>query len=309
MKDYKEFFKRFRARFIAEEAQGGAISLYSLRRFMTDEDIFGESTDIWSYHTKSNPPLPVSCLTYMMTFAKKVLGDFKDGYDRAFKYRYSQCEWIRILFEQARREKGFCNGLIFWMLNDCWAASSGWAMLDYYCRPKPAYYSFKRCAKRVITSIDKENGKFLIYAVNDGLCDEKIKYTVKIIGADGVTVKEIASGESVSVAEKSVIIATLDAELKDGEVMIADIGTDRAFYKNGSLDICPSAVKFTVDNKNKTLTVSADKYIQAVIIEGFAILEDNCFTLMPGETKTVSYRLEDGYTNPEFTVEAYKIEK
>ena len=313
MKDYKEFFKNFRARFIVEEPQGGSISLYSLRRFMTDADIFGEDTEMWSYHTKSNPPLPASCLTYMMTFAEKVLGKFKDGYERAFKYRYSQCEWIRLQFEQARREKGFCNGLIFWMLNDCWAASSGWAMIDYYCRPKPAYYSFKRCAKKVVTSIDKENGKFLVYVVNDGLCDEKINYTVKIVAKDGVTVKEIAKGESVAAAEKSVVIKTLDADLSDGEVMVADIeyadGKDRAFYKNGSLDICPSNVKFEVNTEKMTITLSSDKYIQAVIIEGYAILEDNCFTLMPNETKTVRFRLEEGYENPEFMVEAYKIEK
>ncbi|KAF2098291.1 beta-mannosidase [Rhizodiscina lignyota] len=36
-----------------------------------------------------------------------------------------------------------CGGAIAWQLNDCWPASS-WALVDYYERPKPAYYTIAR---------------------------------------------------------------------------------------------------------------------------------------------------------------------
>ena len=40
LSDYKDEFKKYRARFIAEEPQMGAVSLPSLRRFMSEDDIF-----------------------------------------------------------------------------------------------------------------------------------------------------------------------------------------------------------------------------------------------------------------------------
>ena len=59
-KDYKEFFKLFSARFIAEEPCLGAVCEQSLKKFMTDEDIYGNSMEMWRYHTKTNPALKLS---------------------------------------------------------------------------------------------------------------------------------------------------------------------------------------------------------------------------------------------------------
>lgn len=44
----------------------GAPMLCSLRRFMSQEDIFGEEKDCWRFHTKNNPSgifQNSSCLT------------------------------------------------------------------------------------------------------------------------------------------------------------------------------------------------------------------------------------------------------
>ncbi|KAG9090593.1 hypothetical protein FRC06_000958 [Ceratobasidium sp. 370] len=37
----------------------------------------------------------------------------------------------------------FCAGVIVWQLNDCWPVSS-WAIVDYFLRPKPAYFTIAR---------------------------------------------------------------------------------------------------------------------------------------------------------------------
>ncbi|KAA8909525.1 glycoside hydrolase superfamily [Sphaerosporella brunnea] len=39
--------------------------------------------------------------------------------------------------------KEFTSGAIVWQINDCWPVTS-WAIVDYYYRPKIAYYSIKR---------------------------------------------------------------------------------------------------------------------------------------------------------------------
>ena len=153
MSDYKEHFSQYLARFIAEEPTTGAISLPSLKRFMNEDDIYN-SDDMWNYHTKSNPGLSFSLFDVLLNFTEKVLGKFTDGYDRYFKMKYIQYEWIRVSMENIRRNKGFINGIVYWMWNDCWPAASGWSIVDYYGLPKAAFYSFKRAVKPVMASID-----------------------------------------------------------------------------------------------------------------------------------------------------------
>lgn len=37
----------------------------------------------------------------------------------------------------------YCGGALVWQINDCWPVTS-WSMVDYYLRPKHAYYTVKR---------------------------------------------------------------------------------------------------------------------------------------------------------------------
>lgn len=39
--------------------------------------------------------------------------------------------------------KEYCGGTLVWQINDCWPVTS-WAIVDYYLRPKHAYYTVKR---------------------------------------------------------------------------------------------------------------------------------------------------------------------
>ena len=124
--NYRNYFKDFCARFIAEEPTMGAISLCSLQKFMSDTDIFGEDPAMWKYHTKTNPCLPKELFDYTELFAERLFGAFRDGADRLFKLQYIQFEWMRLTMELYRRNQGFCRGVIYWMYNECWPAASGW---------------------------------------------------------------------------------------------------------------------------------------------------------------------------------------
>ncbi|KAG8767471.1 hypothetical protein FRC12_006222 [Ceratobasidium sp. 428] len=59
-----------------------------------------------------------------------------------------QSEAVSSAYRTWRREwkgegKQYCAGVIVWQLNDCWPVSS-WAIVDYFLRPKPAYYTIAR---------------------------------------------------------------------------------------------------------------------------------------------------------------------
>ena len=290
MVDYKEYFSQYLARFIAEEPTMGAINYSSLKRFMSDDDIYN-SLDMWEYHTKSNPGLPTPLFDILINFTTKVLGDFKDGYDRFFKLKYVQYEWIRISMENIRRNRGFCNGIVYWMWNDCWPASTGWSFVDYYCLPKASFYSFKRCAGNLLISIDKQES-YEIYLCNDSLEDKNVKLTLGYI-ADGSYKKLKEVDAFIKSASSSKVYELEVAEVPEDAILICDAKSgnesDRAFYKKGNLPVIPCDNVKVINRDENSITISAEKYVHAVELEGEYIFEDNYFSVLPCEERTISF--------------------
>lgn len=306
--DYKEELKKYRARFIAEEPIFGATSLSSLRKFMTDEEIFSEDMDMWLYHSKGNPGLKRELMEYMLSFSEKVLGAFKDPHDRYFKFKYFQYEWLRVVMEQARREKWFCSGIIFWMFNDCWTAASGWSLIDYFNKPKLAYYAFKRCAKPVLCSLDCEEGKYILHVSNDGLA--KCRAQVEICKMkDGDTEK--INVVQVECPANANVKVELPITLAQDELLVADLRSsdndDRAFYKHGDLPI--TAVENAVDwyESNGEIVLTAHDYVHAVELEGEAVFADNGFSMKKGEQKHIQVRYLPQASHTQINVEAYTL--
>ncbi|MBE6791064.1 MAG: hypothetical protein E7535_07755 [Ruminococcaceae bacterium] len=309
MTDYKEHFSQYLARFIAEEPTTGAICLPSLKKFMTEEDIFfGDK--MWNFHTKSNPGLPFSLFDVLTSFTSKVLGSFSDGYDRFFKMKYNQFEWIRVSMENIRRNRGFINGIVYWMWNDCWPASSGWSFIDYYALPKASFYSFKRCAGELLCSIDKKD-TYVIYLCNDGLEKKTVELKLSCLKNGEITSISEHIAEIAAHTSSAVLTLPLSA-LPEDAVLFCDINSgdlsDRAFYKNGSLPIKPAdGIKIENITEN-TVTVSATEYIHAAELEGEYIFSDNFFSLYPGEKKTVTSRRAMNCTSDEIILHAYTLE-
>ena len=301
--DYRQAWKKFRARFIAEEPQLGAASLGTLRKFMTEEDIFGCSDQMWKFHTKSNPGLSQHLYDITVSFAQSILGAFESPEDRCFKLRYLQYEWVRFTMEQLRREMWFQSGLIYWMYNDCWPAASGWALVDYYNKPKDAWYAFKRCAKRIVLSLDYEDGKYVLYVSNEGKCIQDAAVSLLAVKKDGM--RQIEGFRMDIPAASATIAGQWDFTLPEDEILVAEIHgdsfEDRTFYQHGPLKMYPATVQMIYLPEQDAVAVSSNKYIHAVELEGDAVFADNCFSLLPGETRRIACRKNGG----EITAEAY----
>ena len=306
LSDYKDAYKTIAARFIAEEPTFGAVSTYSSRKFMTDEDIYGDDAYIREYHTKSNPDLAKSLYEYFLLLSEKILGTFRDGQDRDFKLKYIQFENIRNSLEMLRRERWFESGDIFWQLNDCWPAYSGWAIIDYYNMPKAAFYSFRKCTKPILCQIDKEDGEYSVLVANDGKDDVAVEISVFSLDTRTGKKREIYSGTAFSLKGTTVRVFSFTKD--DDSIIIAETEGDRAFYKDGALNIKKCDVKYVLDEENCTITFKADSYIHAVEAEGNLILDDNYFSLLPNEERTVCYRKHDVAKALDLTVRAYTLE-
>ncbi len=162
---YREYFDRYLDRFTAEQPAIGMPFVSSLRKFLTDEDIFGDDTTVSEYHTKNNPGLgSITLYGYVDRLTRGIFGDYRDGADRVKKMQLLHCEWIRLSMELFRRHAWYASGILYWMWNDCWPAANGWSLVDYYAAPKPGYYAFMRSAAPVIASIvPHEEGRTLVY--------------------------------------------------------------------------------------------------------------------------------------------------
>lgn len=308
MRDYKAHFSGLLARFVAEEPTLGAVSLPSLKRFMEHEDIF-DSNEMWDYHMKGNPALPFTLFEILKKFAEKVLGGFADGGDRYFKLKYIQFEWVRITMENARRNCGFLNGLIYWMWNDCWPASAGWAFVDYYCLPKASFYAFKRCAGELLVSIYKSNF-YDVYLCNDGIREKDVVLSFFYI----------KNGKMVSVSKQAAFIGGETSQiacriplsaLPEDATLICDAsyagGKDRAFYREGKLHMIRCDTPEITARADNSITLSAKDYIHAVELEGEYVFGDNYFSMFPGECRRISFHPSENAQSSELTVAAYTV--
>jgi len=79
----------------------------------------------------------------------------------------THAEQMRAEFESARRDRPDNGGAMMWMLNDCWPTAN-WSILDYYRRPKPAYYAAKRACAPQLPIIFERGGKLEFFFSNDG---------------------------------------------------------------------------------------------------------------------------------------------
>ena len=303
--DYKEYFDRYLTRFCAEEPVMGAPQISSLRRFMTDGDIFGGDDAIWRYHTKNNPAdafREFEIFDYLKAIAEKLFGPFRSGTDKVLKLEYTQYEWVRITMELYRRRKWFSAGLIYWMLNDCWPAS-GWALIDYYGLPKAGWYGFMRASRPVIASIDRRDGQYSVWLCNDSLSAADVRFRLYLHDtASGVDLFSEEASASVpantSVCALNVEESRVSALFSDTAILLCDL-----IAEDGALIDCtccfehrPQDVRFPetrvemIARTGDTVTLRADRYCHAVMLDGDYVYSDNCFILKAGEERTVSLR-------------------
>lgn len=290
--DYRAWYRQFDARFIAEEPAMGAVCDASLARMMTEADR-DELGDMWRYHTKNNPVMKRHMLDIVRDFASDILGEPANAEEARFKLRYIHYEWIRLAMEQARRNIGFCNGIVFWMLNDCWPAAAGWALLDYYTMPKASYYAFKRLAAPTVLSVDEtQPGVGTLTAANRGSDDD----TLHIV----CTEWDLTDGRISTVGEWDCTVPAYDRvqrtlPLRDDRVLICTAfrsgrKADRTFWKRGAMRLCPSdAVRVDAEDR-ESITLTASAYVHAVELEGAFVLSDNYFSMLPGETVRLDKR-------------------
>ena len=306
---WRHMIEKEAGHFVSEFATQGPPEIDSLRKFIPEDSLFPPTNDIYEYHNKDNPHSGrTDGLTHEAILAgltSKMIGDYDTPEKFAAYGSILQGEFLKAEIEHYRREKWDISGCMFWMYNDCWPAVS-WSVVDYYLRPKAAYYYAKRAYAPVILSFKQLEDRVQLYVTSDDRMHDivgKVEVGVFSFGTCGYSVQEIPvsvrANSSAAVWESE----PLDQILTDPAhqclvAMLVDRG--EVVARNVYLPCLFREMEFPLpkllvereqlEENVHQMTIAADSYARNVVISNLpasARPSDNYFDLLPGERYTV----------------------
>lgn len=292
-------------RFASESALEGYPLPAALRKFLLEEDILDFNSPMVDFHIKNNIYFDYMGLISVHDRLKKnsqiIVGDVDGKYEQLYRWAYIQYEWARLTLEGMRRSKWFGAGVQYWMYNDCWPAL-GYAVVDYYGRPKAGWYATKYSGAPVAATIKEENEQLKFIVLNDSFEADKLSYRISIYKPES-GVLEIANGETefysnVNTEFAACTFAELHVNKQSNVIVFFDIYKDGELLSRGrwypdwlsKLNLPMAELEYTVDREINTISVTCKKGVAlGVAFDGEFVAEDNYIDLLEGETKIVSY--------------------
>jgi beta-mannosidase len=298
MKEYRNRMTRFCSEFGFESLP----DIKSIRLFAEEKD-YSLTSEVFTNHQKCGSGNDK--MFYYIRSRFKLPQNFEDF---IYLSQVTQMECISDATEHWRRNKGRCNGAIYWQFNDCWPVCS-WSSIDYYGNYKALQYSAKHFNAPLSVSVEDTKDYIRLHVLND--LNEKQDVTVRydifdfskgIIKTEEkkITVDAVANAEGFTLwlvelkkkygLKKTGILARL---YKDGE----EISRKTYLFdveKNLMMPKTKITKEISADDKIITVKVTADKFARIVCVSSDVSLEhfsDNYFDLLPGESKVVTIPL------------------
>ncbi len=301
MKEYRNRMTRFCSEFGFESLP----DIKSIRIFAEEKD-YSLNSEVFTNHQKCGSGNDK--MFYYIRSRFKLPQNFEDF---IYLSQVTQMECISDATEHWRRNKGRCNGAIYWQFNDCWPVCS-WSSIDYYGNYKALQYAAKHFNAPLSVSIEDTKDCVKIHVLND--LTDKQEVTVRY------DIFDFSKG-SIKCEEKTI---TVDA-LANAEVFtlwLVELKKKYSFKKSGILaeiyqdgkEISRKTFLFDVEKnlmmpKTKLTTevtayedkisvkVTADKFARIICVSSDVSLKpfsDNYFDLLPGESKIVTTPLVKG---------------
>jgi len=274
----------------------------SVRKYALPEDYDIES-EVMRHHQRSSIG-NVTIKEYMDMYYRRPLNFEKFLYVGQVLQAYG----IRFAIEAHRRAMPFNMGSLVWQINDCWPVAS-WSGCDYYKRWKALQYEIKRSFEPIIITAFEENGKTSITLISDLLNPINGTLFMELYNFNGKLLKQYeiaanpAANASTKVFEAPTNKLTDYSEGTYGLLTLKSEGKVIArkihFFtqpKNLALQKPDIQKKIVKESGQWIISLKTDKLAKDVYLnfegdEGF--FEDNYFDLLPGETKTVVYKLKN----------------
>ncbi len=213
-------------------------------------------------------------------------------------------EGLKCAIEHFRSLKFHCSGSLFWQFEDCWPVSS-WAILDYFRRPKPAYYAAKRAYAPLLLTF-QDVPELSLHLVND--LPETVEGTLKVLALtyDGEVLAESETNLAVPangrvVPDLDLLFDKLTAPTEQFLLAVFESDAGRSAtahyypceFKEMQLRTPTLQVSYTALGAGEgQIELSTDTLapVVAIKVPDGVVLEDNYFALYPGRPRTLSVR-------------------
>lgn len=305
-----DYYRKRMTRFCSEFGFESLPDLKTIEKFAKPED-YSLTSEVFSAHQK--------CWSGNMKMAYYIASKFrlpKNFEDYVYLSQLCQQECVRDATEHWRRNKGRCNGSMYWQFNDCWPVCS-WAGMDYYGNYKALQYSARHFNAPITVSLEDTKDYIKIVAVNDTRENVYAKIVWRLIDFNGKEYAKDSRRLTVLKLRNETVFNIKTSELKKkvnlkkavfvAEMFIDDILTAQRtvlFYPEKNLSLPKANIRKTITAENGTVHISltSDKFVRSLQVHSKTNtlpFTDNYFDLLPGETKLISQKIPDGMTAEE----------
>ncbi len=278
----------------------------SIREFIAEDSLFPPTTDVWTYHGRAEGTASASGERPLADQPQDTMGEYETLEQFAVYAGILQGELIKSWVERCRREKWAVSGALLRMYNDSWPAVSS-SVVDYFCRPKIAYYYAKRAFAPVIVSFGQENERLHLHVTSDERLtgvDGMAQVGVLTFGTCGFDAEELpvrlAANDSKSIWESVRIDELLTEPTRQCVVALLNVGgkvVARSVYfprRFGEMDFPQPKLLVQREQIHETgfaINISSDDFARSVAVDNVppeARVSDNYLDVLPGEFRRIT---------------------
>jgi beta-mannosidase len=211
-----------------------------------------------------------------------------------------QADTVGRYIRHYRRNMRFTGGVVVWNYTSTWP-SVCWALVDFYRRPKHAYYECRRCFQAFTVGIeptDSSQTRYVAHASLDRPGRRSGKLRLELRELQSGTIR--AASEAEVVLERAGAVDAVTLDLPSGlerrqHALVAslshDTGVERDFrYLTPLAELVGLGGKVTARRFDDRVELLSSGWRLRVGLESFetpAIWNDNYFDLLPGESRTL----------------------
>ena len=222
---------------------------------------------------------------------------------------------MRDATEHWRRNRGRCNGSMYWQLNDCWPVCS-WASMDYFGNYKALQYCAHHFNAPVTLSLEDSTDYVKIYGINDttktvnACC---LQYVLMDFNGKVQTTGELCPVELGALESRCLDTLQIADLRKYGNlkkcVLVVRLYCNQEVISQKTLLFSPEKdlhlpktqvqMQVQVQGNQAVFTLQSQSYVRFLQIYSKSNTQpfsDNYFDLLPGEPKVIMQVVPDGTT-------------
>lgn len=227
-----------------------------------------------------------------------------------------QSECVSDATEHWRRNRGRCNGSMYWQFNDCWPVTS-WSSIDYFERYKALQYRARHFNNPQSVSVKNQKTTAEIFVLNDKTTGLEATLEYKLISFLGETLlSKTMPVSALPTSSQSVVTLDFKKQLKQYKhncVLVVKLFEKEnllsektvLFAPEKKLDLPKDKIKLKMEFKNgltfiKISSSAYKRFVQLELQDNATPFSDNYFDLIPNEEKSVIIKIPDGMSPRDF---------